>query len=83
MKRSFTRTSLAPVLFVAFSMAFFACSSNPKPAFYGDAATAGADEDASERLQHEWMMLHDPATGKIPARIREKEMAFAATLPQV
>ena len=83
MKRCFTRISLAPVLFVTFSMAFFACNSDQKQAFYGDAATVGADEGSSERLQHEWLMLHDPATGKIPARIREKEMAFAATLPHV
>ncbi|RYZ18506.1 MAG: flagellar basal body rod modification protein, partial [Sphingobacteriales bacterium] len=49
--------------------------------YLGDVDASGADEDAAERLEYEWLMLHDPATGKIPARIREQELAFAATLP--
>lgn len=35
----------------------------------------------SERLEYERMRLADPATGEIPRHIRERELAFAATLP--
>ena len=41
----------------------------------------GADEDAAGREEYELNMLRDPATGKIPDHIREKELAFAKTLP--
>ena len=41
----------------------------------------GEEDDADARYQYELMMLRDPATGKIPANIREKELAFAKTLP--
>ncbi|RYE01030.1 MAG: T9SS type A sorting domain-containing protein, partial [Sphingobacteriales bacterium] len=40
-----------------------------------------ADDGVQERRQLEWLMLHDPATGKIPAHIRQNELAFAAMLP--
>jgi photosystem II stability/assembly factor-like uncharacterized protein len=43
----------------------------------------GGDEDANERIEYETQLLRDPATGRIPAHIREKELAFAATLPQL
>jgi hypothetical protein len=41
----------------------------------------GMDEDIAGRV--EWMnnMLADPATGKIPNQFRDKELAYAATLP--
>ncbi len=48
---------------------------------YGDVAGIGADEDADARFDYEMKMLRDPATGRIPVRMREREMAFAATLP--
>lgn len=51
------------------------------PRFLGDADAIGSEEDANARLNYELMRLQDPATGKIPANIREKELAFAATLP--
>jgi hypothetical protein len=41
----------------------------------------GAEDDALSRKTWEWKRLRDPATGRIPAMIREKELAFAATLP--
>ena len=37
---------------------------------------------SSERLEWEWNALHDPATGKIPYGMRQREIAFAATLPR-
>lgn len=49
--------------------------------YFGDADAIGSGEDANERLAYEVMMLADPATGKIPAHIRARELAYAATLP--
>jgi photosystem II stability/assembly factor-like uncharacterized protein len=41
-----------------------------------------AGEDIDGRERREILMLRDPATGKIPDHIRDKELAFAATLPK-
>ncbi len=41
----------------------------------------GDDEDLQARNAYEQRLLADPATGQIPYHIREKELAFAATLP--
>jgi len=49
--------------------------------YYGDAMSIGDADDAQGRISWEINRLKDPATGKIPAGIREKELAFAATLP--
>lgn len=49
--------------------------------YFGDAESIGTEEDAFERINYDWLMLHDPATGKIPAHMRERELAFAARLP--
>ncbi len=43
--------------------------------------SAGGNEDPFGRVRFELLRLRDPATGEIPANIREKELAFAATLP--
>lgn len=48
----------------------------------GQPASIGLGEDLEARERYEWMRLHDPATGKIPDGIREKELAFASTLPK-
>lgn len=40
------------------------------------------NENLSERIQWEIKRLADPSTGKIPAHIREKELAFASILPK-
>ena len=40
-----------------------------------------ADDDSRKRTEWEFERLKDPATGKIPDNIREKELAFAATIP--
>ncbi len=47
----------------------------------GDAYSYGDREEQKARQEWEWMMLRDPATGKIPAGMRSKELAFAQTLP--
>ncbi len=46
-----------------------------------DESSVGNKEDPDARLHYEWMLLHNPATGEIPKDIREREMAFATTLP--
>ena len=45
------------------------------------ASTAGMEVDAQNRMKWELKRLADPLTGKIPDNIRQKELAFAATLP--
>ncbi len=40
-------------------------------------------EDPNARAEYESRMLIDPATGRIPDNIREKELEFAKTLPKV
>ncbi len=47
----------------------------------GGADAIGSEEDANARYNYEMMLLRDPATGRVPDHIREKELAFAATLP--
>jgi hypothetical protein len=44
-------------------------------------SSTGDEDDPQARLRHEWMMLHDPATGQIPKDIRKKELEFARSLP--
>ena len=44
-------------------------------------ASEGMEEDIEARTNWENNLLADPSTGKIPYRIRENELAFAATLP--
>ncbi len=48
---------------------------------FGAAEELGSDDDANARYDYELMQLRDPATGKIPAHIRERELAYAASLP--
>ena len=45
-------------------------------------ASFGEKDDPIARSEYENRMLVDPATGKIPANIREKELKFASTLPK-
>ena len=48
----------------------------------GDAYSVGDADNPYARYEYEREMLMDPATGEIPAGIRERELAFAALLPQ-
>jgi hypothetical protein len=43
--------------------------------------SVGIADDPFERMEYERKMLADPKTGMIPANIREKELAFAKSLP--
>ena len=49
---------------------------------FAKASIAIAD-DPYGRIEFERKMLADPATGKIPENIRQKELKFASTLPKV
>ncbi len=49
--------------------------------FAGDPDGVGNQDDDNARSNYELMMLRDPATGKIPDNIRQRELAYAATLP--
>ncbi|MEW6510373.1 MAG: T9SS type A sorting domain-containing protein [Bacteroidota bacterium] len=51
----------------------------PKP---GGESVLERVEDLRARESFDWMRLHDPATGKIPEGIRQRELAFAAKLPK-
>jgi photosystem II stability/assembly factor-like uncharacterized protein len=48
----------------------------PRPSEIG----SGEDHDSRERWER--MMLQDPATGRVPDGIRERELSFARTLPR-
>ena len=77
---------ILPVIAVFIIAGFYIISGahTPLPGHYkyfGDADALGSDDDANARFNYELNMLHDPATGRIPDHIREKEIAFAATLP--
>src|ERR1043165_4126560 len=58
-------------------------SDKPTKNYLGDVESMGSEEDADGFMQYELMRLRDPATGEIPAHMRQKELAFAATLPQL
>jgi hypothetical protein len=64
------------------ALLFFRCKdADNKIRTLGAPQDIGHEEDAKGRLEFEQMRLCDPATGKIPMYVREKELAFAATLP--
>lgn len=74
-----------PIVAAFITAAFYIIStgsnSNAGESYFGETEAIGTDEDADARYSYELMLLRDPATGKIPAHIREKELAFAAMLP--
>ena len=45
-------------------------------------SSTGTSENPEARARYEWMRLRNPATNEIPHNIREKELKFAAQLPQ-
>jgi len=48
----------------------------------GEALITGDKDEANAAASYEFNRLKDPATGTIPAFMREHELAFAATLPK-
>lgn len=49
--------------------------------YLGEVEGLESDEDADARHEYELSMLQDPAIGRIPAHMRERELAFAAGIP--
>lgn len=82
-----TFTFLSAVSFSALAVVYisaFSGSTINKNEFeneYSERSHEGMEDDALERVNWELKRLADPATGKIPDNIRQKELAFAATLP--
>src|SRR5436853_6342811 len=75
--------SLTSVIVIAGTTLHF-INQDKKPAqeiILGDSYNEGDNDNPYDRFEYEHMMLADPATGKIPEGIRERELAFAETLP--
>ncbi len=72
------KTFLPAAIFAAVSVLFIAHapSTVKKQTVYAE-----DDENPAGRLKWELSRLADPSTGKIPDHIRQKELAFASTLP--
>ncbi|MGE3800570.1 MAG: hypothetical protein AB7H80_06085, partial [Candidatus Kapaibacterium sp.] len=71
---------LLPVLFVVGGIVLFTTNRDTQ------ATSLNLEEIgatfSSHRLRWEWERQRDPATNKIPENIREREIAFAASLPR-
>ncbi len=80
------RKVLLPIV-AAFIVAAFYIVSGPggrlteNEEHMGDLNSIGTEEDADARINYELMRLKNPATGKIPYHIRERELEFASNLP--
>ncbi len=74
-------TPTVAVFVIAICAAFAFHNTPAERESFGAAESVSGDEDAEGRANYELMQLRDPATGSIPARIRERELAFAAGLP--
>ena len=76
-------TFLSAVILSASAVTFIASTKHNAPTIKnkGEISHDGTEDDVQDRIRWEVMRLADPATGKIPDNIRQKELAFAATLP--
>ncbi|HEX8515887.1 MAG TPA: T9SS type A sorting domain-containing protein [Bacteroidia bacterium] len=83
MKQLYTQCLAVTLSFSA--VAFIASTGNYAPdkkaASKKTASREGMEDNASDRVKWEISRLADPSTGRIPDNIRQKELAFAATLP--
>lgn len=78
------------VLFILISILAFSCSQKNKiensdthfSLTPGETMSYGNDSSLQSRMMFEYMRLRNPQTGLIPENIREKELAFAQTLPR-
>lgn len=71
------RLGIAAVVLVGFSGLH---GPSPVTPFVPPPAAPGGADDPEGRDRFEWMRLQDPATGRIPDNIREKELAFARAM---
>ena len=76
---------LMPVIAATIIAVFYIVSSGNGP-MQGksvvDADTRSGGDDDAGRAEYELAMLRDPVTGRIPDHIRQRELDFAASLPQ-
>lgn len=79
------RSSLISILFLF----LFSCSQpgkvvpdSVKPEKQDVGYSSDEEGDLDSRIMYEYMRLRNPYTGKIPGNMREKELAFAQTLPK-
>ena len=77
------KKNLLPVI-ISIACIFLSCSRNTNTVQEKKTKThtGEAESEAGERVRWELKRLRDPATGRIPGMIREKELAYAATLPK-
>ncbi|MBT8402130.1 MAG: glycoside hydrolase, partial [Rhodothermia bacterium] len=54
----------------------------PRPKVRSSYSPKNQTDDAQARYEYEQMRLRDPSTGRIPADIRSKELAFVMSLPR-
>ncbi|MBK9190435.1 MAG: hypothetical protein IPM77_02455 [Crocinitomicaceae bacterium] len=73
--------------FIIICLIFFSCSNNSTDhstlvsTESGQGMTDGNEITYQSRIMYEFLRLRNPQTGEIPADIRNKELAFAKTLP--
>ena len=77
------KKNLLPVI-ISIACIFLSCSRNTNTVQEKKikTQTGEAESEARERVRWEFKRLKEPATGRIPGMIREKELAYAATLPK-
>ncbi|MGQ0830013.1 MAG: WD40/YVTN/BNR-like repeat-containing protein, partial [Bacteroidota bacterium] len=76
-----TFSFLSAVILSACAVTFIALTATNKKNVVISEPLNGVTENTSERIQWEIARLCDPSTGMIPSYIRQKELAYAATLP--
>ncbi len=53
----------------------------PNPKIINEKMATGSEDNPYARLDYEFQRTKDPKTGRVPYRIREKELRYAKTLP--
>lgn len=66
--------------FAALAISHQSCKQDTS-ATNNEAGETSEGMEAEGAAKYEWQLTHNPATGKVPAHMRMKELAFAATLP--
>ena len=81
MKKYFTLIATIVFLFSAVAYGYPKGNKKNKKKKNENNSVGGMEDDAADRTKWEVQRLADPATGKIPDYVRQKELAFASTLP--
>jgi len=75
-------TLLVCSLVLALYLMFIPHSPKPMKKIPSTSSPKAPIESRKARMEYFWKMLRDPATGKIPENIRERELSYAKTLPK-